>query len=92
MGLMAIAAIAGVGGAYATSHKAPRRAGAVYYAQKINATQSVWRAALPGKPCGPTSALACTITSTSTNVTSLPPDTYPAQFSVLGGNGQAHGM
>ncbi|WP_345955211.1 hypothetical protein [Mucilaginibacter sp. PAMB04168] len=90
MGFIALAAIAGVGGAYATSHKT-RLTGTVYYSQKINSTQSVWRAVQPGTACQP-SALDCTITSTSANVTSLPPNTYPAQFTVVNNAGKSHGM
>ena len=91
MGLIAFAAIAGVGGAYATSHKTRLHAGTVYYSQKINSTQSVWRDVQPTTACQP-SALDCTITSTSANVTSLPPNTFPAQFSVVAGSGKSHGM
>lgn len=92
MGLIAFAAIAGVGGAYATSHKTHFHAGTLYYAQKINSTQSVWREVKPGNPCASTSDLACTITSTSSNVTSLPPNTFPSQFTVVSGDGKAHAM
>ncbi len=91
MGLIAFAAIAGVGGAYATSHKTHFHAGTLYYSQKINSTQSVWRDVQPTTSCQP-SALDCTITSTSADVTSLPPNTFPAQFSVVNNAGKSHGM
>lgn len=92
MGLIAFAAIAGIGGAYATSHKAPRHSGTLYYAQKINSTQSVWRDVKPSNLCASTSDLACTITSTSSNVTSLAPNTFPAQYTIVSGDGKAHAM
>ena len=91
MGLIAFAAIAGVGGAYATSHKSRLSGGTIYYSQKINSTQSVWRDVQPSTGCQP-SSLDCTITSTSANVTSLPPNTFPAQFSVVNNAGKSHGM
>ena len=89
MGLLALTAVTGIGSAFALNHKAPK-AGTLYYAQKINATQSVWVRTMPTNACSQDSALECTITSTSADVTSLPPDTYPAQFSSLGIPGKAH--
>jgi hypothetical protein len=91
MAFVALTAISGIGGAYATSHRAPLHAGTLYYSQKINATESVWRAVQPQNACQP-SALDCTITSTSSNVTSLPPNTFPAQYTVVNGTGQSHKM
>lgn len=91
MALVAFAAITGIGGAFATSHKNHLRGGTFYYSQKINATQSVWKAVQPSTPCQ-ASSLDCTITSTSSNVTSLAPDTFPAQYSTVNNSGQSHKM
>jgi len=88
MGLLALTAVTGISSAFALNHKAPK-AGTLYYALKINATQSVWVSTKPANLCNQNSALECTITSTSADVTSLPPDTYPAQFSSVGIPGKA---
>ncbi len=88
LALVALAAISGIGGAFASSHKKPA-GGTTYYAHKISATQSVWVASKPGGLCNQSSDLACTITSTSSNVTSLAPNTFPAQYTVVSGNGEA---
>jgi len=91
MAFVALSVISGIGGAYATSHRAHLHGGTLYYSQKINSTQSVWVAAQPNTPCQ-ASSLDCTITSTSSNVTSLAPNTFPAQYSVVNNAGESHKM
>ncbi|WP_143822146.1 hypothetical protein [Mucilaginibacter pedocola] len=88
MGLLALAAIAGAGSAFAINHPKPR-VGALYYAKLIAPGQSVWTTTQPDADCTRTSALACTITSTSSGVTSLPANTFPAQKTIVHGNGLA---
>jgi hypothetical protein len=87
LALVALAAISGIGGAFASSHKKPV-GGTTYYAKK-SGSQSVWVASKPGGLCNQASALACTITSTSSNVTSLAPNTFPAQYTIVSGSGEA---
>jgi uncharacterized protein YceK len=84
IGLMAMVSITGIGSAFAFN--APKhQAGTTYYAIQTSGTHARWTAVQPSGPgvaCNvPTSKLNCTITSTSSGVTSLPDDTYPAQFS-----------
>ena len=87
MGLLALAAITGIGGAFASSHKKPV-GGTTYYAKR-NGSEINWVTSKPSSPCGGTSEVACTITSTSTNVTSLN-NQFPAQYTVVSGPGEAH--
>ena len=84
MGLMALAALSGVGGALAFT---PKNAGTVYYGYKDASGNARWSASQPASDCQPDAkGLACTITSTSSNVTSLQ-NQFPAQHTVIAGAG-----
>jgi uncharacterized protein YceK len=91
IGLMAIVALTGAGSAFAFNHP-KAHAGTKYYAVRVSAgiNHSRWTATQPDGSCNNASALACTITSTSTGVTSLPQDTYPAQFTKIGTDGESY--
>jgi uncharacterized protein YxeA len=80
MGLFALAAFAGIGGAFAFTHK-PHYSGTIYYAHKDTDGHVRWKTSQSGS-CSPYSALACTITSTS-NVSGVV-DAFPAQYSLAG--------
>ncbi|MDP9077778.1 MAG: hypothetical protein M3O71_10175 [Bacteroidota bacterium] len=72
MGLMAMAAITGIGSAFAFNH--PHKvAGATYYGYRINSTTVGWATSPPQfTNCQSDSqALACTITSTAPQATVL---------------------
>ena len=87
LALVALAAISGIGGAFASSHKKPA-GGTTYYA-KQSGSEIIWVTTKPNSLCSGSSNVACTITSTSANVTSLN-NQFPAQYTVLGGSGERH--
>lgn len=77
---MALATLAGVGGAFAFNHPA-RPGGTIYYAHKDADGHVRWYTSTSGR-CASYSSLACTITSTS-NVSGVV-DAFPAQYSLAG--------
>lgn len=82
VGLFALATLAGIGGAFATTHKV-HQFGTIYYAGLDPDGHVRWKTSPPsGKACLPYSSLACTITSTS-NVNGVQ-DAFPAQHSLAG--------
>jgi hypothetical protein len=89
LGLMAMMAVTGIGSSFALNHH-KALTGTKYYAQSIGTGQAKWVAVQPTTDCDVPSSLACTITSTSSGVTSLPANTFPAQFTILNGSGEAH--
>lgn len=90
IGLMAIAALTGISGAFAFN--SPKKVvGTTYYGYKDANGDARWATTPPAfTNCGATdNALACTITSTSTNVTNLV-NQFPAQHTVIGGEDQLY--
>lgn len=82
MGILALAAITGIGGAFAFNHP-QKPAGTVYYSY-LSGTHVMWETNRGDLSCTTDPAhsqFACTITSTSSGVTSLQ-DAYPAQKTV----------
>jgi hypothetical protein len=81
MGLMAMAAIAGVGNAFAFN--LPKKVtGATYYSYRVDSSHIGWTSTRPpGTSCQAASNLACTITSTAdpsvveATTNAFPPDT-----------------
>jgi Family of unknown function (DUF6520) len=66
MGLIALAAITGIGGAFAANHPA-KRMGTLYYAKKNGTNSFQWVTNRPPQPtyhCNSGLQAACTITST----------------------------
>lgn len=82
MALIALAAVGGIGGAFAAGYKKPH-SGTIYYAQKGATGHVTWVTSPTGR-CSAYSSLACTITSTS-NVSGVQ-DAFPAQYSLAGSN------
>ena len=80
MGLIALATIAGIGGAFAFNHHA-RPSGTIYYAHKDSDRHVRWYTTSSGR-CSSYSSLACTITSTSS--VSGVVDAFPSQYSLAG--------
>jgi len=80
MGLIALATIAGIGGAFAFNHPA-KQSGTTYYAHKDSDGHVRWYTSVSGI-CSSYSSLACTITSTS-NVSGVK-EAFPAQYSLAG--------
>lgn len=78
--LFALAALGGIGGAFAAGHRKPH-SGTIYYAQKGSNGHVTWVTSPSGR-CLPYTSLACTITSTS-NVSGVQ-DAFPAQYSLAG--------
>lgn len=90
MGLIALAAISGMSSAFAFN--APKHTvGTRYYGYKDAAGNARWTATTLTNDCSADpKAKACTITSTSSNVTTLA-NAFPAQYSILNGSaGQMH--
>ncbi|WDF78955.1 hypothetical protein PQ469_02915 [Mucilaginibacter sp. KACC 22773] len=90
---MAMVSITGIGSAFAFN--APKhQVGTTYYAIQTTGNHARWTAVHPTGPgiaCSTaTLKLNCTITSTSSGVTSLPDDTYPAQFSKVNPSQEAY--
>jgi hypothetical protein len=90
MGLMAMAAITGVGSALAFN--APKKVfGATYYAYIDGSGTQRWSSSVPVGSCGASSSVACTITSTTAPATVLATTNgFPANHTVQGGNGRAY--
>jgi hypothetical protein len=90
MSLMALAAIAGLGSAFAITPK-HHTAGVTYYGYKDSNGDARWATTPPARTscASDDKALACTITSTSANVTSLV-NAFPAQTSIVNGAGSMY--
>lgn len=80
MGLIALATLAGIGGAFAFNHPT-KQSGTIYYAHKDSDGHVRWYTSPTGR-CSAYSSLACTITSTS-NVSGVQ-DAFPSQYSLAG--------
>lgn len=88
---MAFAALTGIGSAFAFN-RAPKLAGGATYYSYYDGDDVKWSTT---RPTGANancvaSNLACTITSTSANVTSDYINEFPPQHSVLNQNGKSH--
>jgi hypothetical protein len=85
MGIIALAAITGIGGAFAFSPKPLRADSMVYYGFRDSNGDGKWTLTPPsGASCQEGNSIACTITSTSDQTTVLGlTNAFPAQYSVL---------
>lgn len=89
MGLMAIAALTGVSAAFAFTPK-QHFTGTTYYGYKDSNGDARWTLNQPNGVCdSDPKAKACTITSTSSGVTSLV-NSFPAQNTIVNGAGSMY--
>jgi hypothetical protein len=85
MGLLALAAISGIGGAFAFNHPA-KRFGQMYYSyvDPLSGDQK-WSTSVPAGSCRSGNTVACTITSTSPQADVLSKSNgFPANYTVQG--------
>jgi hypothetical protein len=89
MGFIALAALTGLGGAFAFTPK-HHAVGAIYYGYKDANGNARWTVNQPTDNClSDPKGLACTITSTSSGVTSLV-NQFPAQHTIVNGAGDLY--
>jgi hypothetical protein len=92
MGFIALAALAGIGNAFAFNHH--KTSGATYYGVK-SGSNFVWETSRPhGESCqSETNAIACTITSTASPAVVLATqNALPPNSNIQSGAGSAYAM
>ncbi|RKR80559.1 hypothetical protein BDD43_0680 [Mucilaginibacter gracilis] len=90
MGLMAIAGIIGIGGAFA--FKPAKQVGTTYYGYMDSSGNGKWSLSRPsGASCQSGLSIACTITSTTPQATVLGlTNAFPAQNTIVNGSGSVY--